>query len=391
MLRVSDLLSLPQFETFNLISGSDGLNNIVGGSSVLEWESPKEIAVDFAPNDFVMTTLYMYRDELDRANEALEALIRQRVSAIAIKTTFTDTCSPEVLKLADLYKIPVFTYSDVYLEDLIFAIESAVFNDNSNDMALDYLKYLMESNNEKIISSAKKLNPLFLDNPVCLCLIPVDTKNQNALDDALAAYRDAFPTRFPLTKSCDTFIRCAGCIIYIHTAEEPSEDFGSILQSLQLRFGIELSSFRIGISHVKGSLTLIKEAVEESVIAAVSASLAKEKSRAFADIGSDAFIFPAINSPGFTAFYRNTLELLTSYDNRHNAGLVDTLMCYAESDGDIGLTSRKLFQHPNTIRHRLDRIKSLMEISTSSEAAIQIHTFAKMHMIRNLFGKDSLI
>ena len=76
MLKVSDLLSLPQFDSFRLISSPDGLNNIVGGSSILEWESPKEIATDFAPDDFVMTTLYMYRDELDRADEALKANLK---------------------------------------------------------------------------------------------------------------------------------------------------------------------------------------------------------------------------------------------------------------------------------------------------------------------------
>ncbi|MEE0773184.1 MAG: PucR family transcriptional regulator [Anaerovoracaceae bacterium] len=157
MLRVSDFLSLPHFETFRLIAGSDGLDNVVGGSSILEWESPKEIAVDFAPNDFVLTTLYMYRDELDRADEALKALIRRRVSAIAIKTTFTDTCSQEILELAELYKIPIFIYRDAFLEDLIFAIESAVFNDSSNDMALDYLKYLLNSDSGDIIAMARKL------------------------------------------------------------------------------------------------------------------------------------------------------------------------------------------------------------------------------------------
>ncbi len=391
MLRVSDFLSLPHFETFRLIAGSDGLDNIVGGSSVLEWESPKEIAVDFAPNDFVMTTLYMYRDELDRADEALKALIKRRVSAIAIKTTFTDTCSQEILDLAELYKIPIFIYKDAFLEDLIFTIESAVFNDSSNDMALDYLKYLLNNDSGDIIAMARKLNPMFLDNLVCFCLVPADTGNTAALDDALTSYAESFPTRFPIAKSCDKLIRCAGCLLYIHTSKDAVASPQDLMQSLQSRFGIELSSFRVGISHAKSSLGLIKDAVCESVIAAVSASLAREGFRGISDAGSDAFLLQVMDTDGFTDFYRRTLELLTSYDKRHNAGLLDTLICYAESDGDINLTAKKLFQHSNTIRHRLERIKSLMGISSSFEAAIQLNVFSKMHSIRNLFGNEPLI
>lgn len=391
MLKVSDLLSLPQFESFRLISSPEGLSNIVGGSSVLEWESPKEIETDFAPDDFVMTTLYMYRDELDRADEALKALIKRRVAAIAIKTTFTDTCSEEVIKMADLYKIPIFVYKDNFLEDLIFAIESAVYTDSSNDIALDYLKFLMECDRGKIGAAAKKLNPLFLNNLMCFCLIPAAAGDQATLDDALGAYRKAFPTRFPLTRSCDSFIRCSGCILYIHTWDEQPEDPESIIQNLRLRFGIDISGFRMGFSNPKRDLSFLKEAIEEALTAAVSSHIEKESFRSFSEIGSDAFILPFLDQPRYKDFYEKILALITTHDERYKAGLLDTLLCYTESDGDINLAAGKLFQHPNTIRHRMEKIKGFMGTASSGDIHVQLHVFSRMHKIRNIFGNNPLI
>lgn len=391
MLKVSDLLSLPQFDSFRLISSPAGLNNIVGGSSILEWESPKEIATDFAPDDFVMTTLYMYRDELDRADEALKALIKRRVAAIAIKTTFTDTCSEEVLKMADLYKIPIFMYQDVFLEDLIFTIKSAVYTDSSNDITLDYLKYLMKSEPDKIGSAAQKLNPLFLNNLMCLCLIPVPAGNQATLDDMLTAYRKAFPTTFPLTRSRDSFIKCAGCILYIHTWEGDQERPENILKNIECLLGKSLSSFTIGFSDPKSSLSLLKEAIEESLTAAVSSYLEKESFKVFSDVGSDAFILPFLEEPRFRQFYERTLAAINAHDERYNADLLDTLICYTESDCDINLTAKKMFQHSNTIRHRIDKIKSLTGISSSGDMHLQFHVFSRMHKNRNIFGNGPLI
>lgn len=391
MLKVSDLLSLPQFDSFRLISSPDGLNNIVGGSSILEWESPKEIATDFAPDDFVMTTLYMYRDELDRADEALKALIKRRVAAIAIKTTFTDTCSEEVLKMADLYKIPIFMYQDVFMEDLIFAIESAVYTDSSNDIALDYLKYLMECDSGKIDSAARKLNPLFLNDLMCLCLIPASAGDQATLDNALAAYRKTFPTTFPLARSRDSFIKCSGCILYIHTWEGDPERPEDILKNIEHLLGKNLSPFTIGFSDPKCSLSLLKEAVEESLTAAVSSHLEKEGFKIFSEVGADSFLLPFLEEPRFKQFYERTLAAITAHDERYKADLLDTLICYTESDWDINLTAKKMFQHPNTIRHRLEKIKTITGISSSGDMSLQFHVFSRMHKIRNIFGNDSLI
>lgn len=391
MLRVVDLLSLPEFEKFRLVSDVDGLHNIVSGAGILEWETPREIATDFSPNDFVVTTLYMAKGNFARADEGLKALIKRRVSAIALKTIYDTPCSQEVIDMANLYKIPIFVYTDVYMEDLIYTIKSAVFANNSNEISLDYLKFLMEGSPEKAASTAKKLNTLFCDNLVCICCIPASQEHTQVLDNALDSYRKILPVSFPGAKSYDTFIRCNRCIMIIHTTKETISDDLDHLENLLPTFGIEPSLFRIGFSRKKESLSLIREAVDESISAAISALSRNEKSRGYDEIGTDMLILPNIQSKAFTEFYESIQDRLAAYDESHTSNLISTLLCYIESEGDIALTAKKMFQHGNTIRYRLDKIKTLLGISGNPDAYVQLYIYAQLHKLHHLLGSEPLI
>ncbi len=391
MLRVADLLSLPQFETFKLITNSDGLHNIVSGSSILEWETPKEIATDFAANDFILTTLYMSKDNLEHADTGLKALIKMRVAAIALKTIYDDVCSPEVIRLANLYKIPIFTYQDAFLEDLIYAIKNAIFANNSNDISLDYLKFLMESSQERIVATAKKLNPMFYDNLMCCCCIPASENLQQELDNVLVAYQKTLPVSFPVSKSGDTLIRCGKCILMIHTSRQEVQSADVFMQNIVQNLGLEPFRFRLGFSRKKSSLEDIQDAVEEAMTAAISAFCKNEKYRTFDETGSDMLILPNLNSKPFLEFYERIRGTLSEYDISHGSRLIETLLCYIESEGDISLTAKKLFQHGNTIRYRIDKIKGLLGISSSPDAYIQLYIYAQLHKLHELFGGESIL
>ncbi|MGP4022028.1 PucR family transcriptional regulator [Actinomadura sp. 3N407] len=50
---------------------------------------------------------------------------------------------------------------------------------------------------------------------------------------------------------------------------------------------------------------------------------------------------------------------LSEYDAAHGTRLTETLRTFLDMGGSVGATSRALFLHPNTLRHRLARIESL--------------------------------
>jgi DNA-binding PucR family transcriptional regulator len=50
---------------------------------------------------------------------------------------------------------------------------------------------------------------------------------------------------------------------------------------------------------------------------------------------------------------------LAEYDAQNGTKLIETLQKFLETGGSVGATSRELYLHPNTLRHRLSRIEAL--------------------------------
>ncbi|MDO4869142.1 MAG: PucR family transcriptional regulator ligand-binding domain-containing protein [Bacillota bacterium] len=253
MLKVIDLLSLKEFESFKLISDSSGLYNNVSGTSILDWETPEDIAKDFHPEDFVFITLYMTGQTPEGMRERFKALFQVNAAAIGIKVADPDAFSipQDILDMANTHRTPLFLYTQAYLEDLIFAIRSAVFYNDANRVSLDYLRFLMESSEDMTVSIAKKLNPLFNDNLLCCCCIPVTEDIDMTLERALEDYRKTLTHNLYIYKSGDAFIKCSRCIVIIYTSDEliPSDE--DSLRQILAGFMVDPDKFCIGFSDPK--------------------------------------------------------------------------------------------------------------------------------------------
>lgn len=393
MLKVIDLLSLDEFESFQLISDTKGLYNNVSGTSILDWETPEAIARDFRPEDFVFITLYMNEKEPGNMIERFKALFQVNVAAVGIKVADPDkfVVDEEILTMANTHRTPLFLYTTAYLEDLIFAIRSAVFYNDANRVSLDYLRFLMDSSDDMTSSTAKKLNPLFHDNFVCYCCIPRGDMADAALDRALDEYRKTLTHNLYIYKSGDAFIRCNRCLVIIYTSEDTITDAPDNLVRILNDFNVDFSQFSTGISDPKSGLGLLREAVKEAINAAISAFIGEEKQKLFSQIGSDGLIIPYLDSKTHVGFYHKTFTAINDYDAKHSSHLMETLLSYIDSEGDVALTAKKLFQHGNTIRYRIDKIKTILGISLSADAYVQLYMFAKMHKIYSILNGEPLI
>jgi hypothetical protein len=58
-------------------------------------------------------------------------------------------------------------------------------------------------------------------------------------------------------------------------------------------------------------------------------------------------------------FVQQIARPLDEYDSAHGTRLAETLRTFLDMGGAVGATSRALFLHPNTLRHRLARIEAL--------------------------------
>ena len=79
-------------------------------------------------------------------------------------------------------------------------------------------------------------------------------------------------------------------------------------------------------------------------------------------------------------------RILTEYDEVHGSDLLGTLSAYIEANGDLISASKMLFQHANTVRYRVAKIKSLLEIESPS-SYLELFVFVKLMEIYESFEK----
>lgn len=124
LLMVRDLLLVPEFREFQLAGGENGLDNRVTGTGIFEWESPEDIARDFRPGEFVVTTLSQMKEDPKGAEKVLLKLLESGISALGLKTVYYTSFTAAVLKRAEETNTPLFLFRDTFFDDIIYGIKS---------------------------------------------------------------------------------------------------------------------------------------------------------------------------------------------------------------------------------------------------------------------------
>lgn len=78
-----------------------------------------------------------------------------------------------------------------------------------------------------------------------------------------------------------------------------------------------------------------------------------------ADLATFQALLGRLDREQLAPFTEQIARPLSDYDAAHGTRLTETLRTFLDMGGAVGATSRTLFLHPNTLRHRLSRIESL--------------------------------
>lgn len=101
-------------------------------------------------------------------------------------------------------------------------------------------------------------------------------------------------------------------------------------------------------------------AMEESVRAARYAQAQGLPAAEYAAMGVQAVRAAAQQDWYVQRFCGAWLGALRSYDEKNATALYETALCYARCHGDAALAAKRLFQHPNTVRYRMQKAKVLL-------------------------------
>ncbi|GLZ07315.1 hypothetical protein Acsp03_47810 [Actinomadura sp. NBRC 104412] len=115
----------------------------------------------------------------------------------------------------------------------------------------------------------------------------------------------------------------------------------------------------VGGMSTPAPLESLGQGLSESVLALEAAQRGGRGIVRAADLATFQGLLGRLERHQIAPFMEQIARPLEEYDAAHGTKLVDTLRAFLKTGGAVSETSRELYLHPNTLRHRLSRIEAL--------------------------------
>lgn len=387
MIFIKELQRLTNIEHLRLIAGQEGLGRTVTTAVLFEYDPSRVLTPDFYEGDLVLTTLSYARGEPELVDQSLITLLRQNVAGIVIKTAYFSKVSDEVLALANQMGTPVFLFDNTYIEDVLLQVMDLIRGNSRFRGYEKDLHALMQGglSHMQIRDVLKNLNAGQMDEYEVIGMYP-----EGPMSDYERAVLLAFERNHDLERSY-TFMEMDRMMLALHRLNGP-ETSGGGTGTAWLADEMKIKSMKdnrcgIGISSRMSDPYLIGNAIWEAVIAARVSAFRNNEIIESEMLGIDAYILPMMQSPFLSYRCQQDWKRLTEYDDENHSALAETAETYVEKDLDVAATAAAMFQHTNTIRYRLKKIRSLM--GCDSEVMFHAMLYLVIHLKR-MMDNDGL-
>lgn len=364
-------------EDIRLIAGSGGLNREVKKVGILDHEHGDTIIRNFESGEFVLSTLLIIKDYPNQMLAFVKALYQADVSCFALKTIHFSEFPSEVIEFAESHDFPIFLFDSVYFEDIItdlnihIRLESDIrIQEYKVDDLLsgDYNRY-------RVRSIAYDINSAFEDKHIVInCLSKSSASKLNP-----SFYKNS---SLILEKNHSIFPYHNKIMLILSFKEsDQSLDDKRIIDMLNV-LGITTESFYIGISNFHDSISELDNSINESLYALSYVQIEGISLSKFSSLGLNRALLPLKSNPWILDYYDSIVSPLIKYDRDNETQLLITATEYIKCAGDIKRTCEVIFQHPNTIRYRIDKIKKILKSVVDADSFYEELAIAiRLHLI----------
>lgn len=374
-LTVRDAIDLGILDKLTLVAGSGGLDREITKAGILEYEIITGNYGSFIKGELIMTSLMQAYNDESLLLKVFGELNRIGVSGVAVKTILFSELPPAVLEFAQQAGLPVFTFDDdVYYEDIILPIahKTNVYRDyNYREQLIEEL--LQNRGDPDKLTEA--LNIANLKRPVCMVF-----RSKTALVDkkSIVALWESPKIKSLFAPGSVGVAFQNGFLILLGDAPPdgyPRSYYHGVVNSM----GVNKANYHIGVSspHPIGE---VLQCIREGYFAAKVALLLEREMCLIAETGSYQILMQRDEFNVFQSFSRSMLEPLIQYDAKTGGNLYETAISYVCKNGQLKDTASDLFQHINTIRYRINKMKSLLHYKDSDyvfyadiSLAVRIH------------------
>lgn len=376
--KVRDALNLKVFKNneMRIIAGKEGLNRTIQRINVFDCPIDDDVLDKniIEKGDFFVTSLFVVKDNLEDMAELFKVLIQSKSSGICVINEYIHSFPEEIIQLANKNSFPVFLVDkDIPYGEIIKDIMELIIKDKEdtiNEMRIE--KLLDTDNHEGILKIAYDINDNFLDNFVVFylkdigyqsnCSYIVENVNNKTIWSAVK-YKDG--------------------ILLIITQEDHTKLKSQCDYILDL-IKSACNEYTLGISNFYMNITYLKKAVIEAITSCDFSHILEKSIIKYEELQLYSLLLPIKHRVEMVEFYNGIALPLQEYDEKFNTNLFQTAICFVENDGNYGEVAEKLFQHENTIRYRMTKVKQIINMEEKDiEFLTQLSIMAKIHKLLN--------
>lgn len=380
-ISVREALRLDCFKGARLIAGQSGLDRVINRVSVLESPDLDDFDAVMDKGDFYISSLFAIKDDLEAQLNTFKILVNTSSSGLCLIDLYMDDLSPEIKEFADREAYPVMMISNfVPYAAVITDIMDAIIKHKEDTIAEMTICSLLQPmiTAQEVYNTAMNINNKFLDSVGALYL------KAGANEEAeIAALKNSFKEREHWS-----FLKFdGGTLIIMSFGKESKERINMQLNQVISSIDYYLSDYRLGISRFHRSLSNLNTCVREALLSYEVCEGRSDNKVYYNDLGVYRLLMLIKDEPELKRFHDEIVVPLESYDRQNGTNLLNTAISYVDNDGDVKKTAGHLYQHENTVRYRLNKVKEILDMKEMGGSfyeklsiAIKIHKILKGHL-----------
>lgn len=381
MITVNEILNLTLFKKFKILTGKQYLSNTVTTAVILEYESSRIQYAGYCYGYFVLVSYFFASTNPDLVHGTLRNLIQKHVSGIALKILPEEHLPEDIIKLAEENHIPILTFYDEFMEDLIININESMKTRAQYVIHEEKLNTIMNEKKDfdEVHRIALEINPDFKKKVISASLISKEAATNlqvHTYFDSLMYHRSRLTEGNPWT-----FVKSGYNVVLICSFDddEVKELHAlSYIKNVLSQNGFMPGAFYIGYSAEPVELGNLRESLTKSQMAGMICEYQKSDTLSYTYVGIYKYIISLVKDDILCNEIKHKIAILKEYDEKHEANLIKTLVSFVNNNGDYATTSEECFQHTNTIRYRIKKAEQLLDLEESTadeEIALIIRCF----------------
>ncbi|WP_165062640.1 MULTISPECIES: PucR family transcriptional regulator [unclassified Adlercreutzia] len=369
MITVADILALPAFHKWDLLGGSFLLSQRkVWNMGIVDAAVAEDAYSDYRPGEFIVSNLGFARDNYELAERSLCAMLSRDLAAMAIRNVYGIPITDAIKKASNKSGTPLIVYEGEYYEQIIFQGMKLLERDKIDSDIARLIDGLLQSRTpesiREVFYQAIKASGSTVQ---CAVLRPIngDEASLYAQIDELVGVTTFIKREWERVETASVF-RYHDCAIVLVTYNRPPAAFSIQTESEFMQLLQPHGRLVGGISEElplsEGDL-----AVREAFAALENAKPGKQPIVRWAAMGVSAFKKAAQSDRLISSTCELYKQMLQDQDEKSDSNLLGTAEAFAAARGDVRATAEALFQHRNTVRYRLHKLKAVLNMEDASD------------------------